>query len=171
MTVPIDVGTRHGSPGVHKTVHITKTTVIPPHSTQPVPIHHFGDMPKDRDYLFEPADVNFGLYAHLINADTSAVVAHNDSDKSIHIPRNFRLGHVTEMDYPNVCHAVSEDIEELALRRPKKEHKTSWFKKLLVACAAATAAATNLVSPTATANQAIAMLNTETPTLPIPGVD
>ena len=47
------------------------------------------------------------------------------------------------------------DIEDLALRRPKKELKTSWFKKLLVACTAATAAAsTMMVSPiNANANQ------------------
>ena len=130
VTIPIDIGSRNTTPAVQRVVHLRKTTMIPPHSILSVPIRCLG-VPKDRDYIFEPDDVNFSLYAHLVNSETSFIPVRNDTDKSLRIPRNFRLGHITEMDYANACHVEGEEVEDLALQRPKKEHKTSWFKKLL----------------------------------------
>ena len=178
VNVPIDIGSRNNTPAIVRAVHIRKTTQVPPHSALAVPIHHL-DIPKDRDYLFEPDDVNFSLYAHLMDADTSSVLVRNDTEKTVHIPRNFRLGHLNEMDYPNACHVTGEDAEELALRRPKREHKTSWFKKLIVACGAAAVAAAAILSPTATSSSSLTVNQTSvsvigsTPNRPlnIPGVD
>ena len=42
-------------------VHAQKTTIIPAHSVLPIYMHHLHQVPKDRDYLFEPGEVNFGL--------------------------------------------------------------------------------------------------------------
>ena len=180
VTVPIDIGSRSTASvnAIHKAVHIKKTMIIPPHTVSPVTIHHLGDIPKDRDYLFEPDDVNFSLYAHLMDAETSSVLVRNDTHKSLKIPRNFHLGHVTELDYSNACHVSGEDAEELALRRPKKEHKVGWFKKLIVACTAAAAAVGIMASPSTIVNQAstisdisnVATIGSST-TLPIPGID
>ena len=59
--------------GVKCLVYAQKTTVLPPHLTLPIYIHHFHHVPKDRDYLFESGDVNFGVYAHMVNSQTSTV--------------------------------------------------------------------------------------------------
>lgn len=149
VIIPINIGSRSTTPAVQRSVHLRKTTTVPPHSVMPVPIHRLGDVPKDRDYMFEPDDVNFSLYAHLVDSDTSSILVRNNTGKSLHIPRNFRLGRVMELDYPNACHVSGEDAEDLAIRRPKKEHKNSWLKKLLVACTATAAATTGILSPTA----------------------
>ena len=79
-------------------MHAVKALILPPHSEVQVPVHSIESLP-DRGYLFEPAEVNFSVYAHLLNPSTKAIIARNDSDKPIKISRNFRLGKVVEMDY------------------------------------------------------------------------
>ena len=54
----------------------------------------------------------------------NAVVAKNDTDFAIKVPRNLRLGTIQEADFDN-CYHITEgqaDVTELATRRPKKEH-------------------------------------------------
>lgn len=124
VTIPIDIGSRNSAPAVQRAVHIRKTTLIPPHSVLPVVIHHLGDVPKDRDYLFEPDDVNFSIYAHLMDTETGSVLVRNDTAKAVEIRRNFRFGHLIELDYSNACHVIGEDVENLVIRRLKKKHQT-----------------------------------------------
>ena len=145
VTIPVFVKTR--AVPVNKSIHLKKTTIIPPHSIVPVPIHNLAtELPSDRDFMFEPNEVSFSLYAHMVNSETKAVLVRNDEDRAIRIPRNLRLGHLTEMEYPNAYYAgevfssetkdetSDQDLPDLARRRPKSEHKKSWFKKVLAAC-------------------------------------
>ena len=142
-TIPVEV--RSPKNNIQRPVHIRKTTVIPPHTEVAVPINGTS-LPETRDFLFEPADdVNFTLYAHLVDASTSAVIIRNDHAQPIQIPRNFRLGRISELDYPNafqVSPEQAEEIKPLAAREPKSTHRDGWFKKLLAACATAYATAT-----------------------------
>lgn len=138
VSIPILVKSRSNSPnGIQRPVHIQKTTIIPPRSIQAVPIHHIQHVPTNREYLFEPDNVNFAIYAHLISTDTSSILVRNNENTTLTIPRNFKLGHLVELDYPHAFHAGGEDIAELGLRRPKSEHKEAWFKKLLRYCTVA----------------------------------
>lgn len=98
ITVLINIGSRSNAPAVQRAVHIHKTTSVPQHSIMPLLVHDFGDIPKDRDYLFKPDDVNFSLYTHLIDVEISSIVVRNDTAKTLQIPQNFRLGHLTELD-------------------------------------------------------------------------
>lgn len=67
----------------------------------------------------------------MIDANTSSMIVRNDSPQTIRIPRNFRLGHVKDLEFPNTFYASGEDVVDLALWQPKAEHKTGWFKKML----------------------------------------
>ena len=140
--VPVEV--RSPKASIQRPVHIRKTTVVPPRSEIAVPIHH-AVLPTTRDFLFEPADdVNFTLYAHLVDTSTSAVIIRNDRDQPIQIPRNFRLERITELDFPNtfqVSANEADDVKHLTAKEPKSTHKDGWFKKLVAACATAYAAA------------------------------
>lgn len=170
VTIPIAIKSR--SSFQTRPVHATKTVVLPPHSEIQVPVHSIESLP-DRDYLFEPAEVNFSIYAHLLNPSTKAIIARNDSDKPIKISRNFRLGKVVEMDGIG-AHIAETEESELALRVPKSTHKSSWLKRALVACATAAAAVAPMsapVSPTysATSSPAIAAYSAiTTPTHVLP---
>lgn len=137
ITIPITIRTR--SALQTRPINSIRAMTLPPHSDVIIPVHSIKSMP-DRDYLFEPiSNATFSLFAHTVSVDTKGILARNNSDKVVEIPRNFRLGHVTEIYYSEAFHA-DPDIADLAIRAPRSEHKTSWFKKLLVACAAAQAA-------------------------------
>ncbi len=83
----------------------------------------------------------------MMDSSARAVIARNDTDKPVQIPRNYRLGHVIEMDYPNAfLISADEDVRNLAVREPKATHQDGWFKKLVSACATAYVAASAIPS-------------------------
>lgn len=114
VTIPIQVKAWSGK-SVQRPVHILKTTIVPPLSTLAVPIHQLVTMPVGQDFLFEPDDINISLYAHMVDTNTAAVIVQNDTSQAIRISRNFRLGHVNEIEYPNAFYASGEDVIDLAL--------------------------------------------------------
>lgn len=138
VEIPIEIKTRSRSAqGIQRPIHAQKTTVIPGHCVLPVYIHHLYQVPKDRDYLLEPGEVNFGLYAHMVNSETSNVLVQNNSSYPLRISRNFRLRHIIELEYPNAFTVEATELADLALRQPKSHHKAIWFRKLVTAYAAA----------------------------------
>ena len=68
----------------------------------------------------------------------------NNNDNPLRIPRNFRLGHIVELEYPNAFTAEATELADLALRQPKFNHKASCFRKLITSCAAAVLAVVSL---------------------------
>lgn len=66
----------------------------------------------------------------MMDANTSSVIVRNNSPQAIRVPRNFRLGYVKDLKFPNTFYAFGEDVVDLALWQPKAEHKTGWFKKV-----------------------------------------
>ncbi|KAK3166669.1 hypothetical protein OEA41_009794 [Lepraria neglecta] len=97
----------------------------------------------DRDFLFEPEEYELSLYTHLVDLSLTAVVAKNDSDYSVKIPRNLRLRTVQEANFDNCYYITSGqyNVAELATRRPKKEYQTSWIKRVFNKVATASAIA------------------------------
>ena len=71
VIVPVDIGIKNkiSINAIHKTIHIKKIMIIFfTRCFQYLLIHHFADVSKNENYLFESNDVNFSFYVHLINA-------------------------------------------------------------------------------------------------------
>jgi len=133
---------------VRQVVSATFSLIIPPNTQATIPVHHI-ILPQNRDFLFEPDHVNHGLtlYAHVINANLSFIIARNETKKPLKIPRNYRLKKVTKMDFNGCYHANAkyEDILNLAARRPSNYHKNNWIRRAFIA-AITIIAATNLAT-------------------------
>lgn len=102
-----------------KPVVADKETMVPPRSQMVVPMHH-ASLPDDRDFLFEPSTEAVSLYTHLVNDTFHSVLARNDSDEPVLIPRHLRLGSVSKVDYDNCYHAAPE-IANLAIASAKED--------------------------------------------------
>lgn len=80
--------------------------------------------------------MNLYLFAHIIDHEIIGVLARNESEYLVQIPKQFYLGAVTEMEYEN-CFQV-ELSTKIAITPPKRN--ISWIKKA-VSLAAISAAA------------------------------
>ncbi len=163
VEVPMEVHAK--GPIMRRVISAKKTTVIPPNATATVSIHHL-DLP-DRDFLFEPIeDSNLSLYAGMLDKNTTTIPVTNSMDKPVHIRRNMKLGDLTELAIDGCYHITSgqEDATELATRRPKEEHQSTYakgfFKKLLQAGKTAAIAMLATGVNLASANQATTELST-----------
>ena len=76
-----------------------------------VPVH-YATLLDDRDFLFEPTTAAVSLYIHLVDDSFYSVIARNNTNKPMLIPKYLRLGTVVEIDYNN-CYLA--DIEEVYL--------------------------------------------------------
>lgn len=103
-----------GNP-VHHTVNAKGTIVVPPRSIVPIAVHHIS-VPNFRDFIFEPEKCPLSLYAHHVDGSMHSVMARNDTDLPIRLPRNYQLGYVTEFDFDH--HHTDDSIADLAIRSP-----------------------------------------------------
>ena len=130
VEVPIEV--KSVGKTVRLPVHAKQMIVIPARSEAQIPVHYATLL--DRDFLFEPMDSMLSLYAHLVDSSVPAVLAKNDTDVAITVPRNHRLGTIYDTDFDN-CYLVAQedhiDAVSLATRVPSSEHRASWFKRVL----------------------------------------
>lgn len=90
---------------VNHTIHIKKITIISLHTTLSVIIHFFSAIFSDRDFIFQPLEMNFSSCAHTLNAGTKTILVWNDEKLFLCILRNFPLKHLTEMDCLDVFQA------------------------------------------------------------------
>lgn len=97
ITIPLSIKNR--AIQVNHTIYIKKITIISPHIALHVIIHKFSAIFSDRGFVFEPSKMNFSFYVHTVNAGTKTILICNDENIFLRIPRNFWLGHFTEMDY------------------------------------------------------------------------
>ena len=128
---------------ISKLVHLRKSVVVPARTEMTVDVHN-ACLPKSRDFLFESSDdvTELAMYAHLVDVSTSSILVRNDKNYSVKIPRNARLGKITEIDFPNAFQVeADEDVRSLATKQSKATHRDGWFRKLISACAVAYAAA------------------------------
>ena len=89
VEMPLKMVARGTGRSVLQPVHARQSTIIPPRSEAHVAVHH-ASLP-DREFFFEPDESPLALYAHLVDASMTAVIAKNDTDHAIKIPRNLRL--------------------------------------------------------------------------------
>ena len=120
---------------IQRSVHAKTGATILPHTKAIVPIHHL-DIPRTRDFFFQPYNIGFALSVHLINADVVGLPVENNTNKPVHISRNFCLGKVQELTYPNIDQLHPREAG-LAKQAPYNEHKKAWLDKVITACYAA----------------------------------
>ena len=121
---------------VAKSVHLRKTIVISSRAELSVKIHHL--IVLNKEYLFESEEIlNLTAYAHLVDASIKAVLLRNESDIPVQVPRNYRLGRITEMNYINAFHIFDDDdeVRDLAAKRSRSSKQKSWFKTVMVGIA------------------------------------
>lgn len=91
----------------------------------PLVVHHF-DVSNDRDFLFESKEnIILIFYVEMMNVAIKAMIARNDNDKSMQIPRNYRLDYVVEINYLNafVIDVMNDDVRNLVVRKSKVIHQ------------------------------------------------
>lgn len=101
MAVPMD--SRARSEPTKRTIKSSSRIVLPPRSTQTIQVSFAGELPSDRDLLFEPQcslqlGQAGGVYAHVVDSSFRTVHVRNDTDKHVIIPRRERLGTLGEYD-------------------------------------------------------------------------
>ena len=140
-----------------KSVHSTRIKIIASNSEQLILIHKI--FAFDRNYLFESSQTaNVSVYAHMLDNDINSILIRNNCDKSIKIPRNFKLNMLSESYYINVFQ-IDANMFELALKTFKFEHKTSWFKKIFVVATAYAANVFNITQKSSFHQIEISLIN------------
>ena len=129
VTIFISIRTRFRFKQI--SVHIFKTTIVFSKIEVLLNIHNIAFF--DGDYFLEFVNtVNFSIYAHVINSDIKSILIRNERFNSIKISRNFRLNIFNEMNCFNAF-LIDLNASDLAIRIFKKEHKSVWFKKVIIA--------------------------------------
>ena len=150
LTIPVSVTTKGAR--TSRTVYSKSHVSIPPHTNVAVPIsgpfHQDVDLPAGRDLMFEPAaQSTLSVYAHVVDHNMSTVFVRNDTDQPIVLPRNSRLGSVTEYEAEG-CFSVQTENHNLAVKAPIRQ--PNFFKAHLKQLIASVAAFSAAISPTVT---------------------
>ena len=113
-------------------IHARKTITLSSRNQLIISVHQLNDeLFDDRDFFFESNDIDFILYAHLIDFFIKTILIFNDTNQIIKIFRNFRLNKLIEIDYSHVFHVDENFVKKLIVRHSKIIHQFSWFKKLI----------------------------------------
>ncbi|KAJ6126070.1 hypothetical protein N7471_010563 [Penicillium samsonianum] len=96
-------------------------TILPPRSTTPVQTLT-ATLPADRDYIFQGQHPHASFYSHIVDANMSWVLAVNDTNTSIQVPKGSTIGTLTEVDQQpqTAAYAVSPHGAELGRSVPTK---------------------------------------------------
>ena len=98
LLAPLDVV---ASKEIKRIIKARATISIPPKATINVPISFKGDLPGNRDFLFEPdcaanLDIDGGAFAHIVDTSIEFVQVYNDMDRQVTLPSRMRLGRMVE---------------------------------------------------------------------------
>ena len=112
---------------IERVVRIGSNTILPPRSKATVAVS-YTTIPEERDFLFEPAK-NFpvALYAHLVDASTKCIVAENESDLPVTLPKRQRVGRIVEFEQDLECFLTKVSNEGLAKLSPR----STWERNVL----------------------------------------
>lgn len=123
----IELSIRPRGAYLRKKVRTSQALMLQPGEKQTIEVAM--DLPQDRDFIFEPAKhANFTLFSHVVDCNTTQILVRNDSPQPVQIPRRFRVGHVSELNYEN-CYQVTDP--DLAMRPASGAN--GWFKKAFTA--------------------------------------
>lgn len=75
-------------------------------------------------------NVNFNLYVHVINHETTKILIRNDKNKFMKISRNFRLKQVIKINFSNI-YQINKKVMNLTKKKIKILHRKTYFNKLL----------------------------------------
>ena len=103
-------------------MHTIKSVIVSSQTKLAVSIHNISV--SNCDYIFELDDMNFAIYAHVVDANIKVILIRNDFNSIVKISRNFRLENLMKMNYFNAC-LMNFSVAELALKRFKSDHKAS----------------------------------------------
>ena len=121
-----------------RAVHTKKALSIAAGAERFIPVSEFDKLPPERDFLFEPIQqANITLYAHIVDSKLHSVLAKNESNHTVQIPRKHRLGTVSELDYENVFFTEhfndtaesATPAKERLRKAPSTQKSTNWIKK------------------------------------------
>ena len=118
--------------------------MIPANTIATVPIHFSNLQASDRDFLFEPCELDqLSLFAHILNHDVSEILIKNATNQAINLPRNTPLGYLSELGIEQALIATAfvgqtpEDLAQMAERPPKHYKSSGWFMKGITTLSAA----------------------------------
>lgn len=120
---------------IKQQVMLEEAISVPARSHMAVPVLH-EDLPEG-DYMFEPADgCPVALFAAVVDSSFHAVLARNDSDQPVHLPKKLQMGSVMDLEIDGCYHLdPSEEAHELAVKLPKQTHQSAWGEKAFAALA------------------------------------
>ena len=109
---------------------------IPANTIATVPIHFSNLQASDRDFLFEPCELDqLSLFVHVLNHNVSEILIKNPTNHTVNLPQNTRLGHLSELGIEQALIATAfvgqthEELAQMAERPPKHYKSPSWFMK------------------------------------------
>lgn len=147
LEVPVDVTTK-SKPNSRRTIRNKAPVIIAPGATVEVPVAYKGNIPEDRDFLFEPdCAQDFGptggVFAHIVDSTISMVQVYNATAAPVRLPRKSKLGALYEYEQDGAFMAAPADAP-LAAGNVK-----SWKANLATGLLAAVAAFAGLAQNSA----------------------
>ena len=154
LAVPISTTAKRDA-GLKRTVRSKADFSVPAGATVKVPVSFHGNLPEDRDFLFEPQcpqplGHEGGVFAHILDAAMDHVMVRNTSEQPVTLRKRSRLGTLVEYNQQG-CYNLTPDAGFLATGgwKTTKQHQRSWKGKLGMAAASA-AYAVSLIAGMAT---------------------
>lgn len=167
LAIPFSSHSRQ-QPNIKRTIRTKGSTVLVPGATTNVPITYHGQLPDDRDFLFEPQlnqdlGLDGGVFAHIVDANMSFVQVRNGTGAPIALPRRARLGTVVEYNQEGCFLAEAVDPVMATTGWRNWKGKVAKFAKAAVLATALlsnvpsgpTAAPTDSVAPSSVPSVAI----------------
>ena len=104
-------------PFIKQDVILKKPITIPAKAHIAIPVERY-DLPS-RDYIFELANrYPVALFASLVDSSFHIVLARNNSNKPISLPKRLRVGSVIDIKANRYYYVLSQEAE-LAIKLPK----------------------------------------------------
>lgn len=122
---------------------------VPAHTFMTVPIKNV-TLPKDRDLIFEPEQLDaLTLSAHIVDHNLTHIVVRNDTDLPTILPRHTRLGKVLEYEAAG-CFQIDAKHTILADKPPRNDRSKSWVKRAFQGLLGTAAAFNAITAPNET---------------------
>ena len=119
--VIIDVDAKQRGQFLTKRLLNSQESVIRPRSEAMIPIVKV-PLPDNQDFLFySTPQAILTFYSYVMDYETSKILIRNPSDRSLHVPRRHKLGHLLEMAYKN-CFFINTQSAYDAASVPPSSH-------------------------------------------------
>ena len=140
VTAAINPVTR-AKPHIKRTIRSQKAFTVLPGEVARVPVIFHGELPNDRDFLFEPQCSEYlghdgGVFAHIVDSSLSFIQVRNSTESPVTLPRRGRLGSVVEYNQQGCYQTTVDESPKAACGwMSQRTIKKSWKAKLAKAAA------------------------------------